>query len=81
MKRLHSIVALTAIFAFWERAAEAYIDPGSTSVIIQGIVGGVAAALVVLRTYRQRLIGGMAALWRRGRLKRESPGPPPAGGR
>ena len=35
----------------------AYIDPGSTSLFLQGIVGGIAALLVVTRNYWQRAVG------------------------
>ncbi len=34
---------------------EAYIDPGSGSLILQAIIGGVAAAGVVIRLYWSRL--------------------------
>jgi hypothetical protein len=34
----------------------AYIDPGSGSLLIQGLIGGVAAAAVVVKVYWGRLL-------------------------
>jgi hypothetical protein len=36
---------------------QAYIDPGSTSMMLQGIIGGVAAVLVMTRHYWARATG------------------------
>lgn len=37
--------------------AHAYIDPVTTSVVLQALVGGVAASLVAIRGVRDRLLG------------------------
>ncbi len=42
--------------------AEAYVDPGASSFLIQGLIGGVAAAIVLLRQY-----AGRVTSWLRGR--------------
>jgi hypothetical protein len=36
--------------------AQAYLDPGSGSMLLQLLLGGVAGAVVVLRLYWQRLL-------------------------
>ena len=50
----HSII-LTALLAVAYVAdpgpAHAYIDPGTGSILLQGVVGGVATFLVVMRLY------------------------------
>jgi hypothetical protein len=47
----------------------AYIDPGSTSLFLQGLIGGVAALIVVTKSWWQR---GLARLRGLGRLGRRS---------
>jgi len=37
--------------------AHAYIDPVTGSIILQAVVGGVAALLVAVRRFRDRVIG------------------------
>lgn len=57
MVRRHSVALLVAILAVSAaQPAEAYIDPGNTSMLVQLVVGGVAAALVLSR----RLFNGTA---------------------
>lgn len=40
-----------AILVVWASPAQAYLDPGTGSMILQGIIGTIAGALVVLRIY------------------------------
>lgn len=56
MKRLFSVVALVgaAILAS-ARDAHAYLDPGLGSMLLQGLIAGVAAASVVVGHYWSRL--------------------------
>jgi hypothetical protein len=56
MRTLVWVVA-TAIGALLlaPREAEAYIDPGSSSLLLQGIIGGVAAVIVLVRHYWRRM--------------------------
>lgn len=37
--------------------AQAYLDPGSGSLIVQIIIGGILAALVAVRMYWSRIVG------------------------
>lgn len=37
--------------------AHAYLDPGTGSIVLQAIIGGVAASLFILRSYFHRLKG------------------------
>lgn len=51
-KRTVSMVALlAAAFIADAGPAHAYIDPGMASLLLQGVVGGVATFLVVIRLY------------------------------
>ncbi|MEX2662742.1 MAG: hypothetical protein WD227_12500 [Vicinamibacterales bacterium] len=51
------ILALLGIAVSSAQApVHAYIDPGSTSLFLQALVGGVAALLVVTRSYWTRLV-------------------------
>ncbi len=43
--------AAIAVFAAMTAPAHAYIDPGAGSMILQGIIGGVAGGLFIMRTY------------------------------
>ena len=56
MKRVVSrlILIILTVIAF-ERPALAYLDPGSGSMMLQLLLGGVAAAGVVLKLYWYRL--------------------------
>jgi hypothetical protein len=40
-----------AVLAVWPSPAVAYLDPGTGSMILQGIIGVVAGALVALKIY------------------------------
>jgi hypothetical protein len=51
------VLALVGIAAA-EAPVHAYLDPGTTSLVLQGILGAVAAAIVVTKTYWRR-IGGL----------------------
>lgn len=58
MRRTGSAAALLLIAVLTAEAPlHAYLDPGSTSLMIQGIVGGIAAGLVILKTYWHRITG------------------------
>lgn len=43
--------------AFWPSTALAYIDPGTGSILIQGIIAAIAAIGVALKLYWHRFIG------------------------
>lgn len=52
--------------------AHAYLDPGTGSILLQGLIGAVAGALVVIRLYWARVV---AVLRPRGRKDVAGPGP------
>jgi len=57
-------------FVLWPTESFAYIDPGTGSIIIQGIVGAIAAIGVTLKLYRYRIV----AYFRRVSTKDSPPG-------
>jgi len=50
-------VALTVLLFSIATPAQAYLDPGTGSMVLQLILGGVAGAMVVLKLYWTRLKG------------------------
>lgn len=55
-KQPFNLILLTMLyFGFFTSRAEAYLDPGTGSFIIQMIVAGVAGSLFLLKTYWQKL--------------------------
>ena len=52
MSKILNVALLGAgAFAALTAPAYAYIDPGTGSIILQGLIGGVAGGMYVLRTY------------------------------
>ena len=51
IKRMNILLAAVAIYAVTMGDAFAYLDPGTGSIIIQGIIGAIAGGLVVGRMY------------------------------
>lgn len=45
---------IVTIGALWVQPAQAYLDPATGSMILQGLLAGVAGAFVVLRLYWKR---------------------------
>jgi hypothetical protein len=57
MGRYGQSCALVAIALLTvESRAQAYIDPGSTGLFLQGLIGGIAALIVLTRSWWQRVI-------------------------
>ncbi len=50
------LVFLSGFVFLFSTNAYAYLDPGTGSMILQGILGGLAAAVVVARLYWNRLL-------------------------
>ena len=51
-RQVGAVAAITmTVIAVLNSPAHAYLDPGTGSMILQGIIGAVAGALVVLRLY------------------------------
>ena len=48
---MNTLLAAVAVYALATGDAFAYLDPGTGSIIIQGIIGAVAGGLVVGRMY------------------------------
>lgn len=55
MPRLTSLSLLIVYTVFLARPAYAYLDPGTASMLLQGIIGGVAAAGAVISMNYQRI--------------------------
>ncbi len=49
------VVAIAGAVALAPSSAHAYIDPGTGSMILQGIIAGVVGGLVVIKIYWQRI--------------------------
>ena len=58
--RIQTALFLAVLLA-WIAPAHAYLDPATGSILLQGLIAGVAGLVVVLRLYWQRL----KALFRR----------------
>ena len=56
MKRLAPVLLLLVLLLLAApREAAAYIDPGTGSLLLQGLIAGLAAAAVAIRAYWYRL--------------------------
>lgn len=56
-----SALLVAACVLVTEVPVQAYLDPGNATLILQGVVGGIAAALVMLKSRWHRV----TTLWRR----------------
>lgn len=56
IRHLMVVFLLTGLMLLFAGNAYAYLDPGTGSMILQGILGGLAAAVVVARLYWHRLL-------------------------
>ncbi|MDX1382627.1 MAG: hypothetical protein R3190_03230 [Thermoanaerobaculia bacterium] len=57
MSRVQLIAIVVLGSLVFARPAAAYLDPGTGSMILQMLIGGVAGALVVIRMYWHRIVG------------------------
>jgi len=59
MKHLGNFLAIsiTLIVFGFETSAQAYLDPGTGSMVLQLLLGGIAGAVVILKLYWSRFIG------------------------
>ena len=46
---------IAAVMLLWTAPAHAYLDPATGSILLQGLIAGVAGALVVVRLYWARV--------------------------
>ena len=73
LKRFTPILFIACLASiFTTSTAHAYLDPGTASLILQGIIGAIGAGIVTLGIYWQKFTG----LFRRKRDD-DSPGTPP----
>jgi hypothetical protein len=56
MRILTPLVLVAAFLLAWEPPVEAYLDPGSGSMLIQLLLGGVAGVAVILKLYWRRIL-------------------------
>ena len=62
---IHAVLSLALLICLLPAAAYAYIDPGTGSFVIQGIIAGVVGAGVVIKMFWHRIksaFGGKSAL-------------------
>ncbi len=57
MSNVVLIVLVCAVVLFLERPVHAYVDPGSGSMFLQLLLGGVAGIGVILKLYWRRMAG------------------------
>ena len=67
---ISTISLLAASYVADAGPAYAYIDPGTASILLQGIVGGAATFLVVIRMYGTKVKRRILALFGRSPTKR-----------
>lgn len=66
MKRTAGPIAtLAVVYTALPGAAHAYIDPGTGSILLQGIVGSAATAMVILKMYGAKARSKIAAMFGR----------------
>jgi len=56
MGQLRVLVLVGAILLAWDARAEAYLDPGSGSMLVQLLLGGVAGLAVAINLVWRRLL-------------------------
>jgi len=57
MKKNNTVILAMFVGMLVPLEAFAYLDPGSGRVLLQGIIGGVAAIGIVLKLYWHRVLG------------------------
>lgn len=55
MRGMHRVVIVAGALGLWATPAYAYLDPGTGSMLLQLVLGGVAGAAVAARLYWQRI--------------------------
>lgn len=65
MIRKPDVVLLVALFVCLSTPAFAYLDPGTGSMILQVIIGAIAAALVSIKLAWRRINDVIASVFRR----------------
>ena len=52
-----SVVSIFLIVFGFENSALAYLDPGTGSMVLQLLLGGIAGAVVIFKLYWRRFVG------------------------
>jgi hypothetical protein len=56
MKAISTLLLVALLVAAFERPAHAYLDPGSGSMLMQVLLGGVAGVAVIVKLYWRGLL-------------------------
>ncbi len=64
VKPFEILIATAVVFAATTAPAHAYLDPGTGSLLLQGLIGGTAAGLFILRGWWARFLSFLP--WRKG---------------
>jgi hypothetical protein len=62
MKITHRLGLLALCLGMLTQPAYAYLDPGTGSLLLQGIIGGIAASVTVISLYYSRVKAAFARL-------------------
>lgn len=62
MNQIRSMWVILAVSTLWANNAYAYLDPASGSLLVQGVVGAIAATALVIRSYWHKLKGLFARI-------------------
>ena len=54
--KVTTLLLLIGCWLFWEQPVSAYLDPGSGSMLLQLLLGGVAAVGVIVKLYWNRVV-------------------------
>lgn len=65
MKITNKLGLLALCLAMLTQPAYAYLDPGTGSLLLQGIIGGIAASITVLSLYYNRVKAAFARLFKK----------------
>ncbi|MEE8431184.1 MAG: hypothetical protein V3S16_08050 [Candidatus Desulfatibia sp.] len=57
MKRFHFISIILVAVVFSPSPAQAYLDPGTGGMLLQGLLAALAAVIVAVKTYWGRIKG------------------------
>ena len=59
MKRQYGsyVLSVLVLLVTFEDSALAYLDPGTGSMVLQLLLGGIAGAVVILKLYWRRFVG------------------------
>jgi len=67
MSKSTVIVFVVAILLVWDMPAQAYLDPGSGSMLIQLLLGGFAGLAVIIKLFWRRILDVLGLGDHRGR--------------